>query len=259
MKTSGEANVSSDIHQVEKMIISGNIPIEELLGSVTTYNNIEGSDCKSQQLRSSARVFKKMKLDSAIAEKKEPPPPPVKEEQKPEPKKQLKPMWSAEDKSLFFEALNEYGKDFDGIQAYMGNKLKKRGLPESAIKSREQIRHLYYRTWHKISKHLKFNPETKKLVQELYGLVNYGELRRKVGSVSPKTCVKLNELMYTGTLALRRKGKTIRIKTPMCRALRKVNLIDGELLDILWVAGMHFDDLIPHQNVFFRVVVIVEF
>lgn len=38
-----------------------NIPIEELLGSVTTYNNVEGS----QQLRTSARVFKKMRLDSA--------------------------------------------------------------------------------------------------------------------------------------------------------------------------------------------------
>lgn len=47
-------------------------PIEEMLGSVTTYNNIEGSDVfgapkNIQQLRTSARVFKKMKLDSILA------------------------------------------------------------------------------------------------------------------------------------------------------------------------------------------------
>lgn len=47
-------------------------PIEEMLGSVTTYNNVDGSDIfgspkNCQQLRTSARVFKKMKLDSALA------------------------------------------------------------------------------------------------------------------------------------------------------------------------------------------------
>lgn len=50
-----------------KIIIDQSIPIEELLGSVTAYNNVEGSECKSQQLRTSARVFKKMKLDSAAS------------------------------------------------------------------------------------------------------------------------------------------------------------------------------------------------
>lgn len=48
-----------------KIIIDQNVPIEELMGSVTAYNNVEGSDSKSLQLRTSARVFKKMKLDSA--------------------------------------------------------------------------------------------------------------------------------------------------------------------------------------------------
>lgn len=136
-----------------------NIPIEELLGSVTTYNNVEGSDNKSQQLRTSARVFKKMKLDSANAapltpEKKETA---AKEEQPRPPEIKKRPIWYPEDKSLFFEALNEFGKDFDSIQNYISNKQKKRGLPESAIKNKDQIRHVYYRTWHKISKHLKFS------------------------------------------------------------------------------------------------------
>lgn len=61
-----------------KMVASDHIklvpaqPIEEMLGSVTTYNNVDGSDVfgspkNFQQLRTSARVFKKMKLDSALS------------------------------------------------------------------------------------------------------------------------------------------------------------------------------------------------
>lgn len=164
MKPTSDHAGNPESHMHEKHIIPDNIPIEELLGSVTTYNNVDGSDTKSQQLRTSARVFKKMKLDSANAAAPPPQPvekkelPPVKEEVKPpETKKPFRTLWSPEDKTLFFEALNEYGKDFEQIHQYISNKLKKKGLPESVIKTKEQIRHLYYRTWHKISKHLKFN------------------------------------------------------------------------------------------------------
>lgn len=65
-------------------------------------------------------------------------------------------LWSTEDKNAFFEALNEYGKDFDAIQTHMNNKRKKRGINQSISKNRDQARHFYYRTWHKISKYLKF-------------------------------------------------------------------------------------------------------
>lgn len=41
--------------------------------------------------------------------------------------------------------------------------------------------------------------------------------------------MKLNELIYRGTVQIRVKGKTIRIKTPMCRALRKLNELDGKI------------------------------
>lgn len=85
---------------------------------------------------------------------------PIKEEVKAEVKKPFRPLWTTEDKNLFFEALNEYGKDFEAIHLYISNKLKKKGLPESVIKTKDQIRHLYYRTWHKISKHLKFSDGT---------------------------------------------------------------------------------------------------
>ncbi|XP_018327452.1 protein cramped [Agrilus planipennis] len=204
-------------------------PIEELLGSVTTYNCSEGSECKSQQVRTSARVFKKLKLDSVTAT----PPLPLerkestlKEEKLETNKKPLRPSWSPEDKSLFFEALNYYGKDFEAIHLYISNKLKKKGIPDSALKTKDQIRHFYYRTWHKISKHLKFSDGIKKIAQELYGLINYGELRRKVGSVSEKIRMKLNELMYRGNVAIRCRGKTVRVKTPLCRALRRLNQLD---------------------------------
>lgn len=117
------------------------------------------------------------------------------------------------------------------------------------IKTKDQIRHLYYRTWHKISKHLKFSEgnfqlitltqqfiqliaDVKKIPQELYGLINYGELRKKITFISEKTCVKLNELIYRGSVAIRVKGKTIRIRTPMCRALRKLNQLDGMFYSI---------------------------
>lgn len=64
---SNEANMSHEVTINTKAVLDhNNIPIEELLGSVTTYNNVEGSESRSQQLRTSARVFKKMKLDSAV-------------------------------------------------------------------------------------------------------------------------------------------------------------------------------------------------
>lgn len=62
-----------------------------------------------------------------------------------------------EDKNTFFKALNEYGKDFDALQSYFLSQGKKKGLPNVMIKNKEQIRHFYYRTWLKISKHLKFS------------------------------------------------------------------------------------------------------
>lgn len=213
-------------------------PIEEMLGSVTTYNNIDGSDVfgnskNIQQLRTSARVFKKMKLDSAQAvptvqtpEKKDT------SEVKSEVKKPLRPSWSQEDKDIFFEALNEYGKDFEAIQQHINNKFKKKSLPDSVVKTKDQIRHFYYRTWHKVAKHLKFSDDIKKPTQELYALVNYGELRKKVGSVSEKVCMKLNELICRGSLQLRVRGKTIRVKTPMCRALRRLNELDEKHEDL---------------------------
>ncbi|XP_051878023.1 protein cramped-like isoform X2 [Pristis pectinata] len=135
--------------------------------------------------------------------------------------------WSAEDKNSFFEGLYEHGKDFEAIQNNIALKYKKKGKPASMVKNKEQVRHFYYRTWHKISKYIDFNNVfsrgLKKSSQELYGLICYGELRKKIGGcMDDKNAAKLNELIQAGATTVRYKGRNLRIKAPMCRALKKL-------------------------------------
>uniref|UniRef100_A0A8C5DNC8 Protein cramped-like n=1 Tax=Gouania willdenowi TaxID=441366 RepID=A0A8C5DNC8_GOUWI len=100
------------------------------------------------------------------------------------------------------------------------------------VKNKEQVRHFYYRTWHKISKHIDFadvyTRVLKKSSQELYGLICYAELRKKVGGLmDDKNAAKLNELIQQGATTVRSKGRNLRIKAPMCRALKKLCDPDG--------------------------------
>ena len=69
--------------------------------------------------------------------------------------------------------------------------------------------------------------DMKKSTQELYALINFGELRKKLGHITEKNSQKLNELIYSGRTQVRVRGKTWRIKTPICRALRRLNNLDG--------------------------------
>jgi hypothetical protein len=134
-------------------------PIETLLGSVS-YNDIDNVDGKTQQLRTSARVFKKMKFDlsnNATIEKKEKKEEVKPEEPKPEIKKPVNPLWISEEKKMFFEALNEHGKDFESIHMYISTRLKKKGVTDDLIKTKHQIRHFYYKTFHMLSGLLKFS------------------------------------------------------------------------------------------------------
>lgn len=140
--------------------------------------------------------------------------------------------WSAEDKNSFFEGLYEHGKDFEAIQNNIAMKYKKKGKPANMVKNKEQVRHFYYRTWHKISKHIDFanvySRVLKKSSQELYGLICYAELRKKVGGLmDDKNVAKLNELIQQGATTVRSKGRNLRIKAPMCRALKKLCDPDG--------------------------------
>lgn len=128
-------------------------------------------------------------------------------------------QWSTQDKTMFFEGLNEYGKNFDAIEGHFQSKSKKKTM----LKTREQIRTFYYRTWHKISAHIVFPDHLKKSVRELYGLINYGELRKRLGGkLDEKNGAKLQELVFTGLTTIRVKGKTYRVKTPICRALKRL-------------------------------------
>lgn len=111
--------------------------------------------------------------------------------------------WSTEDKNTFFEGLYEHGKDFEAIQNNIALKYKKKGKPASMVKNKEQVRHFYYRTWHKISKYIDFDnvfsQGLKKSSLELYGLICYGELRKKIGGcMDDKNAAKLNELIQAG-------------------------------------------------------------
>lgn len=94
-------------------------------------------------------------------------------------------------------------------------------------KTKEHARALYHQQFHKVSKYLRFSDDVKKVVQELYALINYGEMRRKLIFVNEKACMKLKELVYKGSVVIRMKGKNIRIKTPSCKALRRVNQMEG--------------------------------
>jgi hypothetical protein len=139
-------------------------------------------------------------------------------------------LWSASDKHIFFDVLNEYGKDFDSIHQHFQAKFKttrgnsKAPLPAHYIKNKNQIRHFYYRTWHKIAPHIQFGPHLKKTTRELYGLVNYGELWKKMGgTLGVKVGIKLNELVQKGSTTLKIKGKTVRVRTPVCRALKELH------------------------------------
>jgi len=133
-------------------------------------------------------------------------------------------LWSIDDKTIFFDALREYGKDFDNIQNYFQQKITKKNLPAHYIKNKEQIRHFYYRSWHKIKGYINFTGDLKKSTKEIYGLVNYGELWKKVGStLDEKYGARLNELVRKGGVSIKINGKNVRIKTPICRALKRIN------------------------------------
>ena len=70
----------------------------------------------------------------------------------------------------------------------------------------------------------------KKSTQELYTLVNFGELRKKYGgTIDDKKGQKLQELVEKGSTSIRVKGKSVRVKTPICRALKKINEFESKL------------------------------
>ncbi|XP_075159303.1 cramped chromatin regulator [Haematobia irritans] len=206
---------------------------EELLGSVTTYN------CHGT--RTSARVIQKMRQDQQT--RPTTPPPAEREntrkderassQKTPSQVRANRPTWSNVERNHFFDALNEFGKDFEAIGNFINSKLKRRSpAVDVSFKSKDQVRQHYYQTYHKICKYVRFSEEVRKPAQELYALINYGEMRRKLQFVTDKHFMKLKNLVYHGHVTVRCKGKNIRIKTPSCKALRRLNQLDDSLEDI---------------------------
>ncbi|KAJ6637259.1 Protein cramped [Pseudolycoriella hygida] len=207
----------------EEKVRSEHTPIQEeiLLGSVTTMS--------SPALRSSARVIQKMKMDSirpvspSQNDKKD-----SKDDRQKTPvqTRPLRVIWTNIERNLFFEALNEFGKDFDAISHYVNAKQRRKSTTDPTYKTKDHVRFIYYQTFHKVIKYLRFSEDIKKHAQELYALINYGEMRKKLVFVNAKACMKLKELVYHGSVSIRLKGKNIRIKTPSCKALRQLNQME---------------------------------
>ncbi|ESN92173.1 hypothetical protein HELRODRAFT_194326 [Helobdella robusta] len=146
--------------------------------------------------------------------------------------------WKVNDINSFFEALFEHGKDFDAIQLTMANKSRRTTKERRNVKSKEQIRHFYYRTWHKISQYINLNnvddvdvtsafisyPESRKQNMELKAVLCYGEIRKKVKiSFDEKFGQKLNELFCNGSTMIRMRGRRCLVKVPCCPAFKKIN------------------------------------
>lgn len=70
--------------------------------------------------------------------------------------------------------------------------------------------------------------DVKKVVQELYALINYGEMKKRlVSGVVARAILRLSELVWHGVVAVRTGGRTVRVRTPICRALRRLNKLEG--------------------------------
>lgn len=128
--------------------------------------------------------------------------------------------WAPQEKNHFFEALNEFGKDFDKIQMY----LKKRRSDSFAVaeRNKDQVRHFYYRTHHKISKYIP-DPQDSSDAKVLRSLICYGEIRKKIRSLKEKDGKKLTEMIATGKTTFRYNGRNVNIRAPTCRALKRQN------------------------------------
>ena len=134
--------------------------------------------------------------------------------------------WAKADKDLFFEAVSEFGKDFDKICSFMDKKVKTRGksVKDCEPRNKDQIRYFYYRTWKQISKVVSLQPsESKRIQHEIYCMICYGELRKKCRGFGNKDLKRLDELVSTGSTTVRHKGRKIRIKPPSCRFLKRLS------------------------------------
>lgn len=69
----------------------------------------------------------------------------------------LRVIWTNIERNLFFEALNEFGKDFDAISHYVNAKQRRKSTTDPTYKTKDHVRFIYYQTFHKVIKYLRFS------------------------------------------------------------------------------------------------------
>lgn len=84
---------------------------------------------------------------------------------------------------MFFEAVNEFGKDFESIQQYINAKLKKKGASEDQLKTKDHGSHAKHHF-----KHLRANKALNFSADVLYANLPRRVQTRKVFREHKKTC-----------------------------------------------------------------------
>uniref|UniRef100_A0A1I8GSN3 SANT domain-containing protein n=1 Tax=Macrostomum lignano TaxID=282301 RepID=A0A1I8GSN3_9PLAT len=122
-------------------------------------------------------------------------------------KRKVVTVWTPEEKSVFFDALKLYGKNFMEISRCM--RMKVRRTANASVKSRNQVKVFYQRTWQSIRHFLTFDEAVRPAVRELYGLINYGHFRKYlVGKkLNARYGERLNELVHNGATRIKVRGK----------------------------------------------------
>ncbi len=92
-------------------------------------------------------------------------------------------MWTSEEVRFFFDALKMYGKNFFEISRHIRLRVRSANV---TMKTKEQVRLFYYRTWNMIKPCLSFDELVSPLAQELYGLINYSVFRQVYSDVKRK-------------------------------------------------------------------------
>ncbi|VDP37714.1 unnamed protein product [Soboliphyme baturini] len=103
--------------------------------------------------------------------------------------------WSRQSIKEFYNALKQFGKDFDAIQKHIVQKSK------TDRKNYDQVRNFYYNTWGKISPRIDLSDiDAPKEAKELFILINYGEWQQRTNYL------KIHGKLVTNFTELVRKG-----------------------------------------------------
>lgn len=146
------------------------VPVQQLLSNEllgSTFLPNPSATENGHGLRASARFIHKLRMDSN-----RPSSPPSsamsalgssedlrrrdQNQKTPNQSKAARTAWTNAEKNIFFEALYEFGRDFEAIATYINNKQRRRNAADTS-KTKDQVRVLYYQFYQKVSKYIKFS------------------------------------------------------------------------------------------------------